>query len=51
MYDYSDGYVLVSESISIDRKGDNDAENEGNKVLIFKNCASFTECIGNINST
>ena len=52
--DYSDAYTLVSGTITIDGEGDNDATkraDERNKGVIFKNCAPFTECIGNINDT
>ena len=51
--DYSDGYIHVSETITITGEGDNDAAkraDEGNKGVIFENCAPFTECIGNINN-
>ena len=52
--DYSDAYILVSGTITIDGAGeDNNAkgEDERNKGVTFKNCASFTECITNINNT
>ena len=52
--DYSDAYILVSGTITIDGAGeDNNAkrEDERNKGVIFKNCAPFTECITNINNT
>ena len=52
--DYSDVYVLVSGAITITGAGDNDAArrlNGRNKGVIFKNCAPFTDCIGEINNT
>ena len=45
--DYSDACILISGTITIIREGDNDAAkraDERNKGLIFKNCASFTDC-------
>ena len=51
MYDYSDVYILVKGTISIERvAAPAAAEDEGKKVA-FKNCASFTDCISEINST
>ena len=48
--DYSDTYILVIGIISITaRAGDN--PNNGNKELVFKNCAPFTDCISEINKT
>ena len=52
--DYSDVYVPVSGAITIAGAGDNDAArrlNGRNKGIIFKNCAPFTDCIGEINNT
>ena len=46
-------YRLVSGTITIDRKGDNDAAKRAdgrNQGVIFKNCAPFTDCINNINN-
>ena len=51
---YSDAYILVSGTITITGEGDDDnakRADEGNKGVIFKNCASFTNYIGNINNT
>ena len=42
---YSDAYILVSGTITINGEGGNDAEKrevERNKAIIFKNCAPFT---------
>ena len=47
--DYSDAYTLVSGTITITGAGNNDEArqlDERNKLVILKNCASFTECIG-----
>ena len=51
--DYSDACILISGTITIIREGDSDAAkraDERNKGLIFKNCASFTDCISEINN-
>ena len=39
--------MLVNGTITIDGVG----ADEGNKGLIYENCAPFTECIGDINNT
>ena len=52
--DYSDAYILVIGTITIDEEGDDDASkqaDEGNKKVIFNNCFSFTDCISEINNT
>ena len=52
--DYSNAYILLKGTITIDWLGDNDATkraDERSKGVIFKNCAPFTECISNINNT
>ena len=52
--DYSDAYILVKGKITITGAGD-DAEtrqaDERVKVVAFKNCALFTNCISEINNT
>ena len=52
--DYSDVYILVKEKITVNGAG-NDAEaiqaDERDKGVAFKNCAPFTNCIGEINNT
>ena len=49
--DYSDAYILVKETITITGAG-NDVgarqSDERDKVVIFKNCAPFTNCINEI---
>ena len=51
--DYSDAYILVSETIAITGAGDDDnakRTDERNKGVIFKNCAPFTKCISSVNN-
>ena len=51
--DYSDAYILVSETIKITGAGEDDAarrlENR-NIGVIFRNYAPFTDCISEINN-
>ena len=52
--DYADAYILVKGTITINGAGDTAAPrraNEGNKSVIFKNCASFAKDISKINDT
>ena len=52
--DYSDTYILVRGTITITWAGNNDAArglDERNKGVMFKHCASFTDCISEINDT
>ena len=51
--DYSDAYVLVKGTITINGRADAAARqaDERDKVVIFKNCAPFTNCISEINNT
>ena len=52
--DYSDAYILASETITITGEGADDAAkqaDERNKEVIFKNIALFTEANCNINNT
>ena len=49
--DYSDGYILVKGTISIERViAPAQPENVGKK-LVFKNCVPFTDCVREINNT
>ena len=51
---YSDAFILVSETITIDgaEAYDNAKRlDERNKGVIFKNCAPFTDCISKTNNT
>ena len=50
--DYSDGYILVKGTISVNNTAAaGAAANNTNKKVIFKNCAPFTNCINEINNT
>ena len=50
--DYSDAYILVKGTITVNNTGAADADaNNTDKKLIFKNCAPFTNCISEINNT
>ena len=50
--DYPDAYILVKGTITVTGAGNDDAAkwlDERNKGVIFKNCASFTNCKSRIN--
>ena len=52
--DYSDAYILVKGKITITGTGDDAAArqaDERDKGVAFKNCAPFTDCISEMNST
>ena len=50
--DYSDAYILVKGTITVNNTAAADADaNSTNKKLIFKKCAPFTNCISEINNT
>ena len=52
--DYSDAYILIKGKITITGAGADAAArqaDERDKVIIFKNCAPFTNCISEINNT
>ena len=52
--DYSDVYIPVSGTITIEGKGADDnakRSDKRNKGAIFKNCTPFTDCINEINNT
>ena len=50
--DYSDAYILVKGTITVNNTAAADADaNNTNKKVIFKNCAPFTICISEINNT
>ena len=52
--DYIDTYILVKGTITITGAGNDAAArqaDERDKVVIFKNCAPFTNCISEINNT
>ena len=48
---YSDSYILVKGTISVNNTAaQGAAANNTNKKVIFKNCASFPNCISEINN-
>ena len=49
--DYSDAYILVKGTITVNNTGTDAAPNNRNKKVIFKNCAPSTNCISEINNT
>ena len=52
--DYSDAYILVKETITINGVGADAVArqaDERNKSVAFKNCAHFTNCMSEINNT
>ena len=49
--DYSDAYILVKGTISVNDTAAGDAINNSNRKVIFKNCAPSTNCISKINNT
>ena len=54
VYDYSDAYMLVKGKRTITGAGDDAAAiqaDERDKGVAFKNCASFTSCLSEINNT
>ena len=52
LYDYSDAYILVKGTITVNNTADADVDaNNTNKKVIFINCSPFTICISEINNT
>ena len=50
--DYSDAYILVKETITVNNTATADTNaNNTNKKLIFKNCSVFTDCLTEVNNT
>ena len=50
--DYSDAYILIKGTITVNNTAAADTDaNDINKIVIFKNCASFTNCISEINNS
>ena len=50
--DYSDAYILVKRSKTVNNTAAADADaNNANKKVIFKNCAPYTDCISQTNNT
>ena len=51
LYDYNDAYILVKGNILVNNTAAAGADaNNTNKKVVFKNCASFTDCISKINN-
>ena len=48
--DYSDAYILVKETVTVENTGTVAAPNNRNKKVIFDNFAPFTDCISEINN-
>ena len=48
LYNYSDAYILVKRRITVEG---NNANNQTDKTLTFKNNVPFRSCIANINNT
>ena len=52
LFDYSNVYILVKGTIAVANTATAPpAANNGDKKVIFKNCAPFTNCISRINNT
>ena len=52
LYDYSDAYIIVKETIRIANTAAQDADNTAaNEKVTFKNSAPLTNCISRINNT
>ena len=52
LYDYSDAYILVKGTISVNNTAAAGAALSNNdKKVIFKNCTPFTNCLSEINNT
>ena len=49
--DYSDAYILVKGTITINNTGSDAVPNNRNKKVLFRNCAPFTNCISETNNT
>ena len=49
--DYSDAYIPVKETVTVPNTVvAGAAVNNSNKKVVLKNCASFTDCINQINN-
>ena len=49
--DYSDAHILVKGNITVNNTAAAAAANNTNKKVLFKNCATFTNCISKIDDT
>ena len=53
LFDYRDAYILIKGIITITGEGDDAAARQADKrdkVVVFKNCAPFIDCISKINN-
>ena len=50
LFDYSDAYVLVKETITAEKAGTAADPNNRNRKVIVKYYATFTDCISEISS-
>ena len=50
LWDYSDAYIHVKSTIAVPNTGTIVAPNNRNKMVIFKNCAPFLNCISETNN-
>ena len=53
LWEYNDAHILVNGTITITGAGNDDTASwldERNKIVIFKNCVPFTDCISKINN-
>ena len=48
--DYSDGYIIIKETISIANTEAAVAAANNEKKVIFKNCVPFTDCISEVSN-
>ena len=48
--DYSDAYILVKRTLSIEPQAEDNLNNADKKV-VFKSCAPFTDCTSETNNT
>ena len=51
LFDYSDAYIIVKGAVLIQRVAAPKAADNDGKEVAFKNCASFTSCVSEINNT
>ena len=48
---HSNAYIVVKRTLTVSNTGTAAAPNNRNREVVFKNCASFTNCISGINNT
>ena len=48
--DYSDAYIIIKGTITVNNTGTDAAPNNRNINLLFKNCVPFIKCISEINN-